>query len=131
MVHQDTFRLLFEEESLFYLVSFEIPTYGQSQEYSCSSACPRSSPRQEYFFARCRLETHDIYIFTAELYHYQALLIKGEAEADIYIVEWNSKKRFPKSPTESTAIETWTEESKRYRTIHEASLMSSAKSQAS
>jgi TP53 regulating kinase and related kinases len=59
----------------------------------------------------------------------QPLLIKRGAEADIYIVEWNSKKavskvRSPKSyrhPDLDAAI-------RKYRTIHEASFMSAAKS---
>ena len=59
----------------------------------------------------------------------QSLLIKRGAEADIYIVEWNSKKavskvRSPKSyrhPDLDAAI-------RKYRTIHEASFMSAAKS---
>ena len=59
----------------------------------------------------------------------QQLLIKRGAEADIYIVEWNSKKavskvRSPKSyrhPDLDAAI-------RKYRTIHEASFMSAAKS---
>ena len=59
----------------------------------------------------------------------QPLLIKRGAEADIYIVEWDSKKavskvRSPKSyrhPDLDAAI-------RKYRTIHEASFMSAAKS---
>ena len=59
----------------------------------------------------------------------QPLLIKRGAEADIYIVEWNNKKavskvRSPKSyrhPDLDAAI-------RKYRTIHEASFMSAAKS---
>ena len=59
----------------------------------------------------------------------QPSLIKRGAEADIYIVEWNSKKavskvRSPKSyrhPDLDAAI-------RKYRTIHEASFMSAAKS---
>ncbi|MGH9954801.1 MAG: KEOPS complex kinase/ATPase Bud32 [Nitrososphaera sp.] len=57
------------------------------------------------------------------------MLIKRGAEADIYIVEWNSKKavskvRSPKyyrHPDLDAAI-------RKYRTIHEASFMSAAKS---
>jgi TP53 regulating kinase-like protein len=57
------------------------------------------------------------------------LLIKRGAEADIYIVEWNSKKavskvRSPKSyrhPELDSAI-------RKHRTIHEATFMSAAKS---
>ena len=59
----------------------------------------------------------------------QSLLIKRGAEADIYIVEWNSKKaiskvRSPKSyrhPELDSAI-------RKHRTIHEATIMSAAKS---
>ncbi len=59
----------------------------------------------------------------------QPLLIKRGAEADIYIVEWDSKNavskvRSPKSyrhPELDSAI-------RKHRTIHEASFMSAAKS---
>jgi TP53 regulating kinase and related kinases len=76
------------------------------------------------------VETHHIFIFIAEpILLLQPLLIKRGAEADIYIVEWNSKKavskvRSPKSyrhPDLDAAI-------RKYRTIHEASFMSAAKS---
>jgi TP53 regulating kinase-like protein len=76
------------------------------------------------------VETHHIFIFNAEpILLLQSLLIKRGAEADIYIVEWDSKKavsklRSPKSyrhPDLDSAI-------RKRRTIHEASFMSAAKS---
>jgi TP53 regulating kinase and related kinases len=76
------------------------------------------------------VETHHIFIFKAEpILLLQPLLIKRGAEADIYIVEWDSKKavskvRSPKSyrhPELDSAI-------RKHRTIHEASFMSAAKS---
>jgi TP53 regulating kinase and related kinases len=100
------------------------------QEYAASELVLRAVLVKEYFFARCWVETHHIFIFTAEpILLLQPLLIKRGAEADIYIVEWNSKKavskvRSPKSyrhPDLDAAI-------RKYRTIHEASFMSAAKS---
>jgi TP53 regulating kinase and related kinases len=76
------------------------------------------------------VETHHIFIFTAEpILLLQPLLIKRGAEADIYIVEWDSKKavskvRSPKSyrhPELDSAI-------RKHRTIHEAGFISAAKS---
>ena len=59
----------------------------------------------------------------------QPLLLKRGAEADIYIVEWESKKaiskvRSPKSYRHQELDSTI----RKYRTIHEASFMSAAKS---
>jgi TP53 regulating kinase and related kinases len=100
------------------------------QEYAALQPVLGAVLVKEYFFARCWVETHHIFIFTAEpILLLQPLLIKRGAEADIYIVEWNSKKavskvRSPKSyrhPDLDAAI-------RKYRTIHEASFMSAAKS---
>ena len=100
------------------------------QEYAALQPVLGAVLVKEYFFARCLVETHHIFIFTAEpILLLQPLLIKRGAEADIYIVEWNSKKavskvRSPKSyrhPDLDAAI-------RKYRTIHEASFMSAAKS---
>lgn len=100
------------------------------QEYAALQPVLGAVLVKEYFFARCWVETHHIFIFTAEpILLLQPLLIKRGAEADIYIVEWNNKKavskvRSPKSyrhPDLDAAI-------RKYRTIHEASFMSAAKS---
>jgi TP53 regulating kinase-like protein len=100
------------------------------QEYAALQPVLGAVLVKEYFFARCSVETHHIFIFTAEpILLLQPLLIKRGAEADIYIVEWDSKKavskvRSPKSyrhPDLDAAI-------RKYRTIHEASFMSAAKS---
>jgi TP53 regulating kinase and related kinases len=100
------------------------------QEYAALQPVLGAVLVKDYFFARCWVETHHIFIFTAEpILLLQPLLIKRGAEADIYIVEWNSKKavskvRSPKSyrhPDLDAAI-------RKYRTIHEASFMSAAKS---
>lgn len=100
------------------------------QEYAALQPVLGAVLVKEYFFARCWVETHHIFIFTAEpILLLQPLLIKRGAEADIYIVEWNCKKavskvRSPKSyrhPDLDAAI-------RKYRTIHEASFMSAAKS---
>jgi TP53 regulating kinase-like protein len=100
------------------------------QEYAALQPVLGAVLVKEYFFARCWVETHHIFIFTAEpILLLQPLLIKRGAEADIYIVEWDSKKavskvRSPKSyrhPDLDAAI-------RKYRTIHEASFMSAAKS---
>ena len=99
-------------------------------EYTTFELILRAVLVKEYFFARCWFKTHHIFIFKAEpILLLQPLLIKRGAEADIYIVEWNNKKavskvRSPKSyrhPDLDAAI-------RKYRTIHEASFMSAAKS---
>src|SRR5215217_4681193 len=100
------------------------------QEYTASQPVLGAVLIKEYFFARCWFKTHHIFIFKAEpILLLQPLLIKRGAEADIYIVEWNSKKavskvRSPKSyrhPELDSAI-------RKHRTIHEATFMSAAKS---
>src|SRR5829696_8009504 len=100
-------------------------------QYAASELVLRAVLVKEYFFARCWMETHHIFIFTAEpILLLQPLLIKRGAEADIYIVEWDSKKavskvRSPKSyrhPELDSAI-------RKHRTIHEASFMSAAKAE--
>src|ERR671919_263323 len=100
------------------------------QEYAISELVLRAVLVKEYFFAWCWLKTHHIFIFKVEpILLLQPLLIKKGAEADIYIVEWDSKKavskvRSPKSyrhPELDSII-------RKHRTIHEASFMSAAKS---
>lgn len=99
-------------------------------EYTASELVLRAVLVKEYFFVRCWLKTHHIFIFKAEpILLLQPMLIKKGAEADIYIVEWDSKKavskvRSPKSyrhPELDSII-------RKHRTIHEASFMSAAKS---
>ena len=99
-------------------------------EYTASQRVLRAVLVKEYFFARCWLKTNHIFIFKAEpILLLQPLLIKKGAEADIYIVEWDSKKavskvRSPKSyrhPELDSII-------RKHRTIGEASFMSAAKS---
>ena len=57
------------------------------------------------------------------------MLVKRGAEADIYIVEWDSKKAVSKvRPPRSYRHQELDSSIRKYRTIHEASFMSAAKS---
>src|SRR5918999_5494272 len=100
------------------------------QEYTASELVLRAVLVKENFFTRYWLKTYHTFIFKVEpILLLQPLLIKKGAEADIYIVEWDSKKavskvRSPNSyrhPELDSII-------RKHRTIHEASFMSAAKS---